>query len=151
MFRLLASRLFAICLVVIGIFLIFAGHKNAAKFSALRDHGKTAKAQITKLEWKEKKSSHADSLYTAHVRFQTEDGREVQAEVGVPAELGRSLRSNTTASAMTVRYLPESPSTIEDINKDDPSEAQSGIGRLMLFVGVVMLIIRFILSMRSAR
>lgn len=150
MFRLLGSRLFAICLIVIGIFLIYAGHKNAVKFAALRDHGKTTKAEITKLEWKEKKTSHADSLYTAHVRFKSEDGREVQAEVGVPAELGRSLR-NATAPTMNVRYLPESPSTIEDVNKDDPSDAQSGIGRLMLFLGIGMLVVRFLFARKRAR
>jgi hypothetical protein len=151
MFRLLGSRLFSICLILIGLFLVYAGHKNAAKFAALRDHGKTAKAEITKLEWKEKKATHADSLYTAHVRFKTADGREVQAEVGVPAELGRSMRNNSNSATMNVRYLPESPSTIEDVNKDDPSEAQSGIGRLMLLLGVGMLIVRFLFSKRSAR
>jgi len=151
MFRLLGSRLFSICLILIGIFFIYAGHRNAVKFAALRDHGKTAKAEITNLEWKEKKTSHADSLYTAHVRFKTEDGREIQAETGVPAELGRSLRSNGAAATMNVRYLPESPSTIEDVNKDDPSDAQSGIGRLMLFFGAGMLVVRFLLSKRRAR
>ena len=150
MLRLLGSRLVAICLVVIGIFLIYAGHKNSVKFAALRDHGKTVKAEITKLEWKEKKTSHADSLYTAHVRFSTEDGREVRAEVGVPADLGRSLRGNTAAT-MNVRYLPESPSTIEDVNKDDPSEAQSGIGRLMLLLGLGILVVRFLFSKRRTR
>ena len=151
MFRFFGSRLFAICLVVIGVFLIYAGHKNAVKFAALRDHGKTAKAEITKLEWKEKKTSHADSLYTAHVRFNTADGREVQAVVGVPAELGRSLRGSAAAATMNVRYLPESPSTIEDINKDDPSDAQSGIGRLMVFLGIGILVVRLLFSKKRTR
>ncbi|RQP22294.1 DUF3592 domain-containing protein [Piscinibacter terrae] len=151
MFRLLGSRLFAICLAVIGIFMIYTGHRSAVKFAALRDHGKMARAEVVKLEWKEKKMTHSDSLYTAHVRFHTEDGREVQAEVGVPAELGRSLRGNATAATMNVRYLPESPSTIEDVNKDDPSEAQSGIGRIMLFLGIGMLVVRLLFSKRRAR
>ena len=151
MFRLLSSRLFSICLILIGLFSIYMGHKNATKFAALRDHGKTAKAEITKLEWKERKSTHSDSLYTAHVRFKTEDGREMQTEVGVPAELGRSLRNNSTAATMNVRYLPESPGTIEDVNKDDPSEAQSGVGRLMLLLGIGMLVVRFLFSKRRVR
>jgi hypothetical protein len=149
MFRIFFSRIFAICLVVIGIFLVYVGHKNAVKFSALRDHGKTTKAEVTKLEWKEKKNSHADSLYTAHVRFTTEDGREVRAEVGVAAELGRALRNNSAPSAMTVRYLPESPSMLQDINQDDSSDAQKGIGRYMLFAGLAMLAIRFFFSKRA--
>ena len=149
MFRIFRSPLVAICLVVIGIFLMSVGHKNAVKFSALRDHGKTTKAEITKLEWKEKKTSHADSLYTAHVRFTTEDGREVRSEVGVAAELGRALRSNSSPSAITVRYLPEAPSTLEDINQDDSSDAQKGVGRYMLFAGLAMLAIRFFLSRRA--
>ena len=149
MFRIFLSRIFAICLVVIGIFLVYVGHKNAVKFAALRDHGKTTKAEVTRLEWKEKKNSHADSLYTAHVRFTTEDGREIRAEVGVAAELGRALRSNSVPSAMTVRYLPESPGTLQDINQDDSSDAQKGIGRYMLFAGLAMLAIRFFFSKRA--
>jgi hypothetical protein len=149
MFRIFGSRVVAICLVMFGIFLMYAGHKNATKFSALRDHGKTTKAEITKLEWKEKKNSHADSLYTAHVRFTTEDGREIRTEVGVAAELGRALRSNSVPSAMTVRYLPEAPSTLQDINQDDSSDAQKGVGRYMLLAGLAMLVIRFFFSGRA--
>jgi hypothetical protein len=149
MFRIFRSPIVAICLVAFGIFLMYAGHKNAVKFSALRDHGKMTKAEITKLEWKEKKTSHADSLYTAHVRFTTEDGREIRAEVGVPAELGRALRNNSAPSAMTVRYLPEAPSTLQDINQDDSSDAQKGVGRYMLLAGLAMLAIRFFFSRRA--
>lgn len=149
MFRFLVSRLFATCLVAIGIFLLYAGHKNAIKFEALRDHGKTTKAEITNLEWKEKKTTHSDSQYTAHVLFNTEDGREVRTEVGVPAALGRALRDNSTPASMTVRYLPEEPSTLEDINTDDPSDAQKGVGRYMVVVGLAMLAIRFFFTRRK--
>jgi hypothetical protein len=131
--------------------LVYQGHRNAIKFAALRDHGKTARAEILKLEWKEKKRTHDDGLYTAHVRFNTEDGREIQADVGVPTALGRSLRNNATAATMNVRYLPESPSTIEDVNKDDPSEAESGIGKMMVLLGVGMLVVRFLFYKRRAR
>ena len=115
----------------------------------MRDHGKTTTAEVTKLEWKEKKNTHADSLYTAHVRFTTEDGREIRTEVGVAAELGRALRSNSVPSAMTVRYLPEAPSTLQDINQDDSSDAQKGVGRYMLLAGLAMLVIRFFFSGRA--
>jgi len=149
MFRILFGRMVAVCVVVVGVFLMYSGHKNGVKFAALRDHGKTTKAEVTKLEWKEKKNSHADSLYTAHVRFTTEDGREIRTEVGVPAELGRALRNNSGPSAMTVRYLPESPSTLQDVNQDDFSDAQKGVGRYMLFAGLAVLAIRFFFSKRA--
>ena len=149
MFRILFSPMVAVCVVVFGVFLMYAGHKNATKFSALRDHGKKTKAEVTKLEWKEKKNTHADSLYTAHVRFTTEDGREIRTEVGVAAELGRALRSNSVPSTMTVRYLPEAPSTLQDINQDDSSDAQKGVGRYMLLAGLAMLVIRFFFSGRA--
>lgn len=149
MFRILFSPMVAVCVVVFGVFLMYAGHKNATKFSALRDHGKTTTAEVTKLEWKEKKNTHADSLYTAHVRFTTEDGREIRTEVGVAAELGRALRNNSVPSAMTVRYLPEAPSTLQDINQDDSSDAQKGVGRYMLLAGLAMLVIRFFFSGRA--
>ncbi|MEO8389221.1 DUF3592 domain-containing protein [Polaromonas sp.] len=148
MFRIFFSPIVAICLVVFGIFLTYAGHKNAVKFAALRDHGKTTKADITKLEWKEKKTNHADSQYTAHVRFTTEDGREIRTEVGVPADLGRTLRNKPGPGAMTVRYLPEAPSTLQDINQDDSSDAQKGVGRYMLLAGLAMLVLRFFFSKR---
>ena len=151
MLRIFRSPLVAVCLVVIGIFMVYVGHKNAVKFEALRDHGKTTKAEITKLEWKEKKSSHADSLYTAHVRFTTEDGREVRAEVGVAADLGRALRSNSGPASMTVRYLPEAPSTLQDINQDDSSDAQKAVGRYMVLAGLALLAIRFFLSRARER
>lgn len=151
MFGFFRSPLVAVCLVVIGAFFVYVGNKNAVKFAALRDHGKTAKAEITKLEWKEKKSSHADSQYTAHVRFTTADGREIRTEVGVPADVGRAYRSNSAAAGMTVRYLPEAPTTLQDINEDDSSDAQKGVGRYMLLAGLAILAIRFFFSKKSAR
>ncbi|RQO81164.1 DUF3592 domain-containing protein [Acidovorax sp. FJL06] len=149
MFRIFFSPVVAICLVLFGAFLMHAGNKNAVKFAALRDHGKTTKAEVTKLEWKEKKTSHADSLYTAHIRFTTEDGREIRTEVGIAAEQGRALRNHSAPSAITVRYLPEAPSTLQDINQDDSSDAQKGVGRYMLFAGLALLVLRFFLSKRA--
>jgi len=151
MIKLLFSKLFAVCLVVIGIFFMVAGHKNAAKFAALRDHGKTAAATIVKLDWKEKKASHLDDQYTAHVRFTTDDGRQVQTEVHVPTDQGRAIRSNMAPSAMTVRYLPEAPTTLYDVNKDDDSDAQVGGGRLMALIGAGMLAVHFLLGRRRRR
>lgn len=150
MFGIFRSRFFAICLVVFGIFLVYAGHRNAVKFAALNDHGKTAKAEITNLEWKEKKTSHADGQYTAHVRFATEDGRDINAEVGVPAELGRALRYKSAPAVMTVRYLPEDPRTLEDINNDDSSDALKGVGRYMVLAGIAILAVRFFFSKRPS-
>lgn len=143
MFSILRSPLIAVCLVAIGIFLIYAGHKNAAEFAALRDHGKTAEAEITKLEWKEKKSTHDDNRYTAYVRFITEDGREIREDIHITAELGRALRNQAAPSVMTVRYLPESPTTLRDAGKMDPSDAQGAVGGYMLLAGIVMLALRF--------
>jgi hypothetical protein len=143
-------RIFPVCLVVFGIVFMYLGHQHAIKFAALRDHGKTTKAEITKLEWKERKKWHDDNLYTAHVRFTTEDGREIRAEVGIATEFGRALRNNSAPSTMTVRYLPEAPSTLQDINHDDSSDAQKGVGRYMLLAGLAMLAIRFFFSRRAA-
>lgn len=151
MFRFLRSPLVAICLVVIGGFVIYTGHKNSVKFAALRDHGKTAKADITKLEWKERKITHGASTFVAHIRFRTEDGREIQTETGIPPTFGQALRNNSVPQSMTIRYLPESPSSIEDINKDDSSEAEQGVGRFMLLAGLAMLALSYFLSRSPAR
>ncbi len=145
MLRIIRNPLIAICLIGFGIFLLYAGHKNSVMFAALRDHGKVAEAEITKLEWKEK-SNHIDSTYTAQIRFTTEDGRDVSTEVGVPLDQGRAVRSKSAPPTMTIRYLPESPSTLQDINKDDSSEAQTGVGRIMLIAGLALLALRFFIS-----
>ena len=145
MLRIFRNPLIAICLIGFGLFMLYAGHKNSVKFAALRDHGKVAEAEITKLEWREK-SNHIDGTYTAQIRFTTEDGRDVSAEVGVPLDQGRAVRSKSAAPSMTVRYLPESPNTLQDVNEDDSSEAQSGVGRIMLIAGLVLLALRFFIS-----
>jgi hypothetical protein len=44
---------------------------------------------------------------------------------------------------MAIRYLPESPSTFREASAMDPSDAQSGVGRIMLLAGGVMLVLRF--------
>lgn len=124
MFRILRSPLVAVCLIVVGAFLIYTGHKNSVKFAALRDHGRTAKAEVTKLEWKERKTTHTDSLYTAHIRFSTQEGSEIQAEIGIPQPLARlcatTLRKNRSLSAIfqsrparlktRTRRTPQTPS-----------------------------------------
>ena len=142
MLSFLRNPLIAIVLIAFGAFLIYAGHKNATEFSALQDHGKTAEAEVTKLEWKEK-SNHEDHSYTAHVEFKTEDGRKIYEQMHVSAELGRAIRNQTTLSIMTVRYLPESPGIFREASVMDPSDAQSGVGRIMLIAGLVILALRF--------
>lgn len=125
------------------------GHKNAVKSAALRDHGKTTKAEVIKLEWREKKTNHADSMYTAHVLFTPENGREMRAELGIPVGLGRALREKSVPSVMTVRYLPEAPGTLQDVNHEDSSDEQKVTGRWMLLAGLAMLIVRFLFSGRA--
>ena len=142
MFKIFLSPLFAFCLMVFGIFLLYAGHKNATEFAALQNHGKTAEGEVTKLQWKET-SSHIDKNYTAYVRFKTEDGREIYENMHVSLDLGRAIRSQNAASMMTVRYLPESPGTFREASAMDPSDEQSGVGRIMLIVGLVMFALRF--------
>ncbi|MGM9481379.1 DUF3592 domain-containing protein [Roseateles sp. NT4] len=151
MFGFLRSPAVAVCLVGFGALFMFLGHKNAAKAAALNAHGKTAEAEITKLEWQEKKRSHEDSSYTAHIRFTTESGQEIRDEVGVPHELGRALRDKSAPAVMTVRYLPEDPHTLADVNKEDYSDAEKGVGRWMLFGGIAILVLRFFFSSKRSR
>ena len=142
MFSFLRNPLIAIVLIAFGVFLIYAGHKNATEFAALESHGKTADAVVANLEWKEK-SNHEDHSYTAHVQFKTEDGRDIYEQMHVSTELGRAIRNQSAPSVMTVRYLPESPSIFREASAMDPSDAQSGVGRIMLIAGFVMLALRF--------
>lgn len=146
MFKLFFSPLVALCLTGFGVFLIYAGHKNANEFGSLLDHGEIAEAEITKLEWQEKKSNHIDSRYTAYIRFATADGREVRDEMHIPTELGRSLRNQESPSAITIRYLPESPTTFREASATDPSDAQSAVGGYMLLAGIAILILRVLFN-----
>ena len=146
MFRMFRNPLIALCLIGFGLFLIYASHKNASEFAALHDHGKPAEAEITKLEWKEKKSNHDDSSYTAHVRFTTEEGREIREEMHLTTEAGRALRNQEGPSVMDVVYLPESPTTFRDASEADFSEGQGAVGRYMLLAGVAMLVLRFFMK-----
>lgn len=136
------SPVVPVVLVAFGIFLMWAGHKNAVEFAALHDHGRDAQAEITKLDWKEKRNSHIDSRYTVHIRFTTEDGREIHEEMDITTEYGRALRSQTTPKIMAIRYLPESPGTFRQASDTDPSEAQDAVGLYMLLAGIVMLVLR---------
>ncbi|MEW9898500.1 DUF3592 domain-containing protein [Chitinivorax sp. PXF-14] len=145
MFRMFRSPLIALCLIGFGLFLIYAGHKNASEFAALRDHGKPAEAEITKLEWKEK-SNHNDSSYTAHVQFTTDAGREVHETMHLTTEAGRALRNQAGPSALDIVYLPESPTTFRDTSAADSSEGQGAVGRYMLLAGVTMLALRFFMK-----
>jgi hypothetical protein len=147
MFRLLFSGLTATVLIAFGLFLVFAGHKNSATFGALNDRGVVVRADVTQVEWHERRASRTDSLYTAHVRFRTQDGRVINTSLYVPAELGRALRS-APSPTMSVRYLPESPTTVEDVNKSDPSGEQSDIGVMMVLLGALMLAVRFVFAKR---
>jgi hypothetical protein len=144
MFKFFFSPLFAVCLVAAGIFSIVAGHNNASKYATLLDQGITAEAKVTKIEWKEKKTNHAESSYVAHVQFMTEDGREIRGNLYPDIGLGHTLRNQRTPS-ITIIYLPESPTTFEATEKIDPSaaEAQSAIGRYMLLAGIIIFILRF--------
>jgi hypothetical protein len=147
MFRLLFSGLTATVLILFGAFLMFAGYKNRATFSALDERGVVVRADVTQVEWQERRSNKADSLYTVHLRFRTQDGRTVNAQTYVPVDQGRALRASPSAG-MTIRYLPESPTTVEDASKADPSGEQSGVGQLMVLLGGLMLFVRFILAKR---
>ena len=149
MFRLFSSRLFAVCIILAGIMLMASGKRSAAKYAALNDHGQEAEATVIKLTWRERKSTHDDSLYTAHISFTTPEGREVRTEVGVPSEQGRAMRSQPSARTLTVRYLPEDPMTLVDVNKEDPSDAEKAIGRYMLIGGALLLLMRTLLARRG--
>lgn len=147
MFNIFRSPLVAIGLLIIGTLAVYGGHKNSVEITALLDHGKTAEAEITKLEWKENKSNHSDDKeYTAHIRFTTADGRETKVDMSITSELGRALRNQTRSTVMAIRYLPESPTVLRRIEALDPSDDQSVAGRYMLVAGIILLAIRYFIN-----
>lgn len=150
MLDLLRNPLIAFVLIGFGVLLIYGGHKNGKEIAALQDHGLTAKAQITDLQWAEKKASHQDNDYSVQVSFKTKDGREIQQRKNISTALGRSLRNGDVLPVMSINYLPESPTSFRDVNDMDGAEEQGDGGRFMLLLGIVMLFIGFFTKKKHA-
>jgi len=149
MFRIFASRLFAAGLILSGVALMVSGHRSAKKYEALRHHGEEAVAKVSALNSHERRFLEKDEEYTAQISFRTSQGREIRTQVGVPATQGRAMRRQVAPRTLTVRYLPEDPLMLADVN-DDPPEARKASGRYLLIGGVILLVLGRLFSRREA-
>jgi hypothetical protein len=147
MFRLLFSGLTATVLIGFGLFMVFAGRANTAESAAMLERGVVVDAAVTKLELMERRRRPGEGLYTAHLRFQTREGRVVTTSLHVMNDVGRALRS-LPSPTMKVRYLPEAPATVRPVENIRTSGEQAEVGVLMILLGALMFVVRFILAKR---
>ena len=119
------------------------GNSRNDEFKALNDHGKVTTAEVLEITWREKKHSNDDRLYSAVVKFTTSDGRVVTENMPISAELGRAYRQKTTAPYIEVRYLPETPSVVKELSKENNSSEDKAFGRLLIFAGLGLIALRF--------
>jgi hypothetical protein len=147
MFRLLFSGLMATVLIGFGLFMVFAGNANTSESAAMLERGVVVDAAVTKLELMERRRRPGEGLYTAHLRFQTREGRVVTTSLYVMDDVGRALRGMPSPT-MKVSYLPEAPTTVRPVENISTSGEQAEVGVLMILLGVLMFVVRFILAKR---
>lgn len=135
-------RGFIILLVLIigGPLMLFAGFKEAKESKALADHGVITEAAVTEVTWKTKRGSERN--FHAKITFVTTDNRTINEDVSLPTDLGKQVRDAPEDKPVTlsVKYLPEDPSTVTLADHKDESGFLYGVGALMLLGGIGMLV-----------
>lgn len=122
-------------LVIGGAFVIYLGVGEAETAKAMADHGKSAKAEVLAVHWKEKGVSKREKGFQAEIRYQTEDKREITTLLSVSSELGQQLRDDKGQPALAVKYLPENPEKVVLADSTDGSGFMYGAGALMVAIG----------------
>ncbi|MEC5400046.1 DUF3592 domain-containing protein [Uliginosibacterium sp. H1] len=135
MFKLLRSSLFAYCLVAGGAFILYTGQRA----DRLREHGKTARAEILKIEREERRRTRS---YKAIIAFSTDDGREVRDTLGLTESQAADMSGASTRRYVDVIYLPESPTTFLEASRMTAPGVQRDVGVGFALAGIGLLVIR---------
>jgi hypothetical protein len=134
MLNTLRNALIGPALIVGGLFMFYSAYDEAKTTAAMQDHGKTAQAAVTQVEWKEKRGN--DRSYSASITFLTEDGQEINTKTSISTAFGKQLREESVDPVMTIRYLPASPTTVQEDGHADASGSLYGIAALIFLIGV---------------
>lgn len=133
--------IFLIVLLVGGPVMLFAGYKEAKDSRALADHGVTVEATVIDVTNSTKRGRERN--FHARISYAMADGSIVRDDVSVGNEQGKALRDALASEPkLSVRYLPEDPTTVELADHKDESGFFYGVGALMLLVGIGMLVYR---------
>ena len=129
-------------LIIGGPVMMFAGFKEARDSKALADHGVVTNAAVTQVTWSTKRGN--DRNFKAAITFVTADGKEASGTVSLSNTQGKELRDQPEdkLSTLSVRYLPEDPSTVALADHKDESTFFYGVGAIMLLVGIGILVYR---------
>lgn len=129
-------------LVAGGALVIYGGVDEAATSKAIADHGKTTKAQVESIEWKEKGWTKREKNFKAIISFETEDKTSVTTTVSLDKALGQAIRDDKAESVIEVKYLPENPQKVVMADHEDSSMMMYAIGAAMILIGVGVFIYR---------
>ncbi|TDR41266.1 uncharacterized protein DUF3592 [Tahibacter aquaticus] len=133
--------IFLIVLLVGGPVMLVVGYKEAKDSRALADHGVTVEATVIDVTNSTKRGRERN--FHAKISYTTADGSIVRDDVSVGTEQGKALRDALASEPkLSVRYLPEDPTTVALADHKDESNFFYGIGALMLLVGIGMLVYR---------
>lgn len=135
MLRVLRSSLFAYCLIAGGAFIIYTGQRA----DRLREHGKTARAEVVKLEKEQRRRNHN---YVATIAFSTENGREVRDTLDLTESQAMDMSGANARRYLDVVYLPESPDTFLEASRMSAPGVQRDVGMGFAFAGIGLLLIR---------
>lgn len=129
-------------LIIGGPAVIGMGYKEARDSKALADHGVVTEAAVTQVTWSTKRGN--DRNFKAEIAFTTPDGKQATGIVSLPSAQGKALRDQPEdkPAMLSVRYLPEDPSTVALSDHKDESTFYYGAGVLMFLVGVGILVYR---------
>jgi LPXTG-motif cell wall-anchored protein len=141
MFAKLKSVLLPPALVVIGLGLAYGGFTEGRNFKAIADHGKVVEASVDRVTWKEKAVSGREKGFKIEVHFETEAKQAVQATLSVSKAEGQRFR-DTDASSVTIKYLPEAPSTVILADAKDESGVMMIAGGVLALVGAGIFVYR---------
>ncbi len=125
-----------------GPVMLVAGWKESKDSKALSDHGVVTDAVVTEVTWSTKRSRERN--FHAKITFITPDNRTINEDVSVSNDLGQQLRDapEDKASTLSVRYLPEDPSTVALADHKDESAFLYGVGAILLLIGIGILVYR---------
>lgn len=129
-------------LIIGGPVVIGMGYKEAKDSKALADHGVVTNAAVTQVTWSTKRGN--DRNFKAAIAFTTADGKDATGTVSLSNDQGKALRDQPEdkPSTLSVRYLPEDPSTVALADHKDESTFYYGAGVLMFLVGIGILVYR---------
>ena len=135
------SWIMVAALLIGGPYVMFSGASNARDIKRLQANGRETTAVVESIEWRKKRGS--ESGFRGHIVFKTDDGNTVRGEIGLPQQLGQSMKDGKAEPMVKVRYLPNEPSVVRMADMQDSSSETRWVGAVMFVLGLGLLLWRW--------